>query len=179
MRKRKARQPTTRPGLIAAVIIIWVLIAACALTGTLIAAFSQEHPATFSSPLLIYPVTQQTAGVCPAGVPGVVGQGPTCYQVTTGITIRKVADLHVEKVKRNEYGVSMSLHGADGKALARLTRGAAGRVFALTVRNQVIAAPRVDAPITKGRILITGGLTKATADTMVKTLSGKSAQATA
>jgi hypothetical protein len=51
-----------------------VVIAAIALTGTLIAAFSQEHPVHFSAPVKIYPVTQEIPGQqCPPGVQGAIG----------------------------------------------------------------------------------------------------------
>jgi preprotein translocase subunit SecD len=110
----------------------------------------------------------------------VVGQsasGPICYQLTAGITIKRVDDLHVERVKTGGgYAVSLSLTPADGKALTRLTRTSAGRPFALTVRNQVIAAPRVDAPITKGRILISGNFTREDADSIVERLKGHATQ---
>jgi preprotein translocase subunit SecD len=72
--------------------------------------------------------------------------------------------------------VSLSLIPPDGKALTRLTRSAAGRPFALTVRDQVVAAPRVDAPITKGHILISGNLTRDDANSIVNRLKGRAAQ---
>ena len=74
--------------------------------------------------------------------------------------------------------MSISLIPADGKALTRLTQGAAGRSFALTVRDQVVAAPRVDGPITKGRVLITGNLTRGDANGIVDRLKGGAAQST-
>ncbi|MFB9836879.1 SecDF P1 head subdomain-containing protein [Actinoallomurus acaciae] len=179
---RAARRPHARPGLIAVVIALWVVIAAIALTGTLIAAFSQEHPVRFSAPLKIYPVTQEIPGAqCPPGVQGAIGQsatGPICYQLAVGITIKRVNDIHVERMKAGGYAVSLSLIPADGRALTRLTRGATGRPFALTVRDQVVAAPRVDAPITKGRILISGDLTRDAANTIVNRLRGRAAQST-
>lgn len=168
---RRARQPSRKRGLFAVLIIMFVLIAAVAVTGTLIAAFSQEHPAKFAAPLKIYPVSQEIPGlVCPPGTRGVVGQG-ACYQVTTGITVKRVGDIHVERAEAGEgYAVSISLIDADGKALARLTRGSVGRSFAFTVRDRVIAAPRVDAPITKGRLLITGNLSRGAANGIVRQL---------
>ncbi|WP_433176605.1 SecDF P1 head subdomain-containing protein [Actinoallomurus sp. CA-150999] len=169
-----ARRGGSRPGLIAIVLILWLIIAAIALTGTLIVAFSQEHPAKFPAPLKIYPVTQQLTGQqCPAGVQGIAGQssiGPVCYELATGITIKRVNDIHVERAKAGGYAVSLSLTPADGRALKNLTRNAAGRAFALTVREQVVAAPRVDAPITKGRVLITGNLTRSAAEDIVARL---------
>ncbi|WP_460336103.1 SecDF P1 head subdomain-containing protein [Actinoallomurus acanthiterrae] len=162
------------PRLIAIVLILWLVIAAIALTGTLIVAFSTEHPARFPSPLKIYPVTQQLVGQqCPAGVQGIAGQssvGTVCYELATGITIKRVNDIHVERAKAGGYAVSLSLTPADGRALKNLTRNAAGRAFALTVREQVVAAPRVDAPITKGRVLITGNLTRIAAEDIVARL---------
>lgn len=178
---RTARQPGARPGLITIVIVLWVLIAAIALTGTLIAAFSREHPARFAAPLKIYPVTRELAGPCPPGVRAVSSQtsvGTTCYELTTGITIKRVDDLHVERAKAGGYAVSISLLPADGRALKRLTMNAAGRPFALTVRDQVVAAPRVDAPITKGRVLISGNLTRSDAQEIVDRLKGKAAPPT-
>jgi hypothetical protein len=178
---RAARRPHARPGLIAVVIALFVVIAAIALTGTLIVAYSQEHPVHFSSPLKIFPVVQAIPSQqCPPGVQGMMGQsaaGPVCYQLTTGITIKRVNDLHVERAtSAGGYAVSLTLIPADGRALTRLTRGNTGKAFALTVRDQVVAAPWVDAPITKGRILITGNLTRGDADSIVNRLRGRSAQ---
>jgi hypothetical protein len=180
---RAARRPHARPGLIAVVIALWVVIAAIALTGTLIIAFSQEHPVHFAAPLKIYPVTQEIPGPqCPPGVQGAIGQsasGPVCYRLTTGITIKRVDDLHVERDKSGSgYAVLLSLIPADGKALTRLTRASAGRPFALTVRDQVVAAPRVDAPITKGRILISGNLTREAANSIADRLKGRAVRST-
>jgi hypothetical protein len=179
---RAARRPHARPGLIAVVIALWVVIAAITLTGTLFVAFSREHPVRFSAPVKIYPVTQEIPGQqCPPGVQGVVGQSPTgpiCYQLTVGITIKRVDDMHVERAGAGGYAVSLSLIPADGRALTRLTRNAAGRPFALTVRNQVVAAPRVDAPITKGHILISGNLTRDSANAIVNRLKGRNVQST-
>jgi hypothetical protein len=178
----RAARPHARPGLIAVVIALWVVIAAIALTGTLIAAFSQEHPVHFSTPVKIYPVTQEIPGQqCPPGVQGVVGQGAggtICYQLTVGITIKQVDDMHVERAGASGYAVSLSLIPADRRALTRLTRASAGRPFALTVRNQVVAAPRVDAPITKGRILISGNFTRDSANDIVNRLKGRAVQST-
>lgn len=171
---RRVAVRTPRPGLIAIVVILWLFIAAIALTGTLIVAFSQEHPARFAAPLKIYPVTQAIPGQqCPAGVQGIMGQagiGPVCYELTNGITIKRVNDIHVERAKSGGYAVSISLIPADGRALKHLTRNAAGRAFALTVHDQVVAAPRVDAPITKGRVLITGNLSRGAAQDIVNRL---------
>lgn len=178
---RTARYPHARRGLIALVITLWVLIAAIAVTGTLIAAFAQTHPVRFSSPLKIYPIAQEIPGQqCPPGVQGMLGQsgsGPVCYQLTTGITVKRVDDIHVERATTGGYAVSLSLIPADGRALTHLTRAAAGRAFALTVRDQVVTAPRVDAPITKGRVLITGNLTQSDANGIVSRLRGIAAQA--
>lgn len=179
---RTARHPHARPGLIAIVIVLWVLIAAIALTGTLIAAFGQEHPVRFSAPLKIYPISRQFLGVqCPPGVQGMMGHtvgGSICYELTTGIAIKRVDDIHVERAGSGGYAVSISLIPGDGKALTRLTRGGVGRSYALTVRDQVVAAPRVDAPITRGHVLITGNLTRGDADAIVGRLRNKASAST-
>lgn len=178
---RTARRSNPRAGLIAIVIILWVMIAAIAITGTLFVAFRQEHPARFASPLQIFPITQQIPGPqCPPGVRGVVGPGPfgqECYQLTTGITIRKVNDIHVERAGSGGYAVSVSLMPPDGKALKQLTSGPPGRFFALTVRDQIVTAPRVDAPITKGQLLITGNLSQNDANAIVNRLRGRPTRA--
>lgn len=171
---RAARRPNARPGLIAIVIILWLMIAAIALTGTLIVATSQEHPTRFPAPLQIFPVTQQLTGAqCPVGTQGMVGQssiGSVCYELTNGISIKRVNDIHVERTKTGGYAISISLIPADGRALKHLTRDAAGRTYVLAVRDQVVAAPRVDAPITSGRVLITGYLTQSAAADVVNGL---------
>ena len=59
---RAARRPHARPGLIAVVIALWVVIAAIALTGTLIIAFAQEHPVHFAA--IFRPSAGNIPGAC-------------------------------------------------------------------------------------------------------------------
>lgn len=57
----------------------------------------------FSSLLKTYRVMQEIPGQqCLPGIQGVIGQGvsgPVCYQLTTGITIKRGNDIRVERTK--------------------------------------------------------------------------------
>jgi hypothetical protein len=162
-----------RAGL-AVIITLGVVAAAVALTGTMIASSGKTHPAKFKSPLLVYPVTQANPGQCPAGTPGITGpgtQGQTCYQVTQGIVIRRVTDIHVQR-GGSGYEVSMSLLPSDTRSFASLTRRMTGGSLALVVRGRLVTAPSVQGPITEGKILISGATRRDQADQLVRELKG-------
>lgn len=165
-----------RSAMLAMVITMGVLIAAVAVTGALIATSRQNKPVPLAAPLHIYPVTQVVPGACPGGTQGITGQttsGQTCYQLSSGIAIRKVADLRVQSgTAAGTYDVAISLSAADRKAFADLTRASVGRTVAFVVRDQLVTAPRVDMPITRGKIVITGRFTRPDADRLVHTLRG-------
>jgi hypothetical protein len=163
-----------RRAALAVIITLGVVAAAVALTGTVIASSGKTHPAKFRSPLLVYPVTQANPGQCPAGAPGITGpgrQGQTCYLVAQGIVIRRVTDIHVQRGGTG-YEVSISLLPADSRSFASLTRRVAGGSLALVVRGRVVTAPSVQAPITEGKILITGATRREEADELVRELKG-------
>jgi hypothetical protein len=162
-----------RAGL-AVIITLGVVAAAVALTGTVIASSSKTHPARFKSPLLVYPVTQADPGQCPAGTPGITGpgmQGQTCYRVSQGIVIRRVTDIHIQRGGTG-FEISMSLLPADSRSFALLTRRMNGGSLALVVRGRVVTAPRVQGPITAGKILISGATRRDEADRLVRELKG-------
>jgi hypothetical protein len=163
-----------RAGL-AVVITLGVIAAAVALTGTVIAASRNSHPAKFKAPLLVYPVSQSTPGQCSPGTHGVTGPGAagqTCYQVTQGIAIKRVSDIHVQR-GGTSYDVSISLLPSDSKSFAALTRRvASGGSLALVMRGRLVTAPRVQEPITEGKILITGAPRRQDADRLVNQLKG-------
>jgi hypothetical protein len=163
-----------RAGL-AVIITLGVVAAAVALTGTVIAASRNSHPAKFKAPLLVYPVSQSTPGQCPPGTHGVTGPGTagqTCYQVTQGIAIKRVSDIHVQRGSTS-FDVSISLLPADSKSFAALTRRvASGGSLALVMRGRLVTAPRVQEPITEGKILISGSPRRQDADRLVNELKG-------
>lgn len=163
-----------RRAALAIIITLGVVAAAVALTGTMIASSGDTHPAKFKSPLLVYPVMQASPGQCLAGTQGITGpgtQGQTCYRVAQGIVIRRVTDIHVQRGGAG-YDVSMSLLPADRRSFASLTRRMKGGSLALVVRGRVVTAPSVSAPITEGKILITGATRREEADRLVRELKG-------
>jgi hypothetical protein len=164
-----------RRAALAVIITLGVIAAGIALTGTVIASSRKSHPARFRSPLLVYPVTQSTPGQCPPGTRGITGpgtQGQTCYQVTQGIIIHRVTDIHVQR-GGSGYEVSMSLLPADSRSFATLTRRmAGGGSLALVVRGRLVTAPSVQGPITRGKILISGAASRQDADRLVSQLKG-------
>jgi preprotein translocase subunit SecD len=138
----------------------------------------RTRPVALAAPLHIYPVAQATPGPCPAGTKGITGQastGPTCYHLTQGIAIRKVADLRVQKsrVKPGGYDVAVTLRPVDRRAFADLTRATVGRDLAFVVRDKLVTLPRVDMAITDGNVVVTGSPNKAAANKLVRELKGR------
>jgi preprotein translocase subunit SecD len=114
-------------------------------------------------------------GVCPANTAGINGpspSGPACYQVDSGLSIRRVNDIHVEPTSDGRNQIAISLLPADRRAFADFTRSLTGRVVLFVVRDRVVTTPRVEAPITEGKILLAGGFNRPDADRLVRELTG-------
>jgi hypothetical protein len=166
-----------RSALVVMVITLGLLIAAVAVTGGLIAASMHTRPVALAAPLNVYPISSTLPGQCPAGTQGISSTsatGPTCYQLTPGIAIRKVADLRVQKARtRGAYDVAVTLRKNDRKAFADLTRAMQGRDLALVVKDHLVTVSRVEMAITDGKIAITGPPNRAEADKLLHELKGK------
>lgn len=158
--------------MITSVVAIALCACAVALTGVLLSVARQPR-IPLAEPLLIYPVTQHVPGACAPGTPGITGPEPSCYQVAEGLVVRTVSAVDVEPLPDGTYGISLHLVGADRSAFANLTRARSGGQLALVVNGQVVTAPRVDAPVTGGRILVTGQFSQANADKLAYDLTGK------
>ncbi|HEX2313512.1 MAG TPA: hypothetical protein VHJ17_07270 [Thermomonospora sp.] len=173
LHRRSARQ---RSGLLALVLTLGVLIAAVAVTGTLIATSRDSEPVPLTAPLHVYPVTQVVSGACPAGTQGITGQtvsGPACYQLSSGIRISKVTEMKVQRgASAGDHNVAIDLVDEDRRAFGDLTRVTRGRTLAFVVRDQLVTAARVTTPITNGRVVVTGRFSRADADRLVRTLRG-------
>ncbi|SNS34097.1 hypothetical protein SAMN06265355_11588 [Actinomadura mexicana] len=164
-----------RSALLAMVLTLGLLIAAVAVTGGMIASSMRTRPVTLAAPLHIYPVAQVLPGQCPAGTQGITGQaatGATCYRLTQGIAIHKVADLRVQKsrVKPGGYDVAVTLRPGDRRAFAELTRATVGRDLAFVVRDRLVTLPRVDMAITDGKVIVTGSPDRPSANALVRQL---------
>ncbi|MFC4913723.1 SecDF P1 head subdomain-containing protein [Actinomadura gamaensis] len=166
-----------RAALVTMILTLGILIAAVAVTGGLIANSMRDRPVTLAAPLQVFPVTQTSPGQCPAGTQGVTGQtttGLVCYQLAQGIAIRKVSDLRVQRGRSGSaYDVAVTLRPSDRKAFAQLTRATVGRDVAFVVSNRLITAPRVEMPITDGKVVITGTPDHASANRLVHDLKGR------
>ncbi|XRQ06418.1 SecDF P1 head subdomain-containing protein [Actinomadura welshii] len=167
-----------RSAMLIMVLTLGLLIAAVVVTGALIASSMRTQPVTLASPLHIYPVTQATAGPCPAGTQGITGQsgtGPTCYRLSQGIAIRRVADLRVQesRVRPGGYDVAVTLRPSDRAAFADLTRATVGRDLAFVVENRIVTLPRVDMAIADGKVVVTGPPDRASANRLVRELKGR------
>ncbi len=166
-----------RSAMLVMVLTLGLLIAAVAVTGGLIASSMRTRPVTLAAPLHIYPVAQAVPGQCPAGTQGITGQtatGVTCYRLTQGLAIHKVADLRVQKsrVKPGGYDVAVTLRPSDRQAFAQLTRATVGRDLAFVVRERLVTLPRVDMAITDGKVIVTGSPDRASANALVRQLKG-------
>ncbi|WP_141580432.1 hypothetical protein [Actinomadura sp. WMMA1423] len=167
-----------RSAMFVMVLTLGLLIAAVAVTGGLIASSMRTRPVTLAAPLHVYPVAQAVPGQCPAGTQGITGQtatGVTCYRLTQGIAIHKVADLRVQKsrVKPGGYDVAVTLRPSDRRAFAELTRATVGRDLAFVVRERLVTLPRVDMAITDGKVIVTGSPDRASANALVRQLRGR------
>jgi hypothetical protein len=174
-RRGVPRPVTPRPALLSGVILLAMVIIAVTVTGTVAATSRMARQTPLASPLLVYPVSQTTPGQCLPGVQGVsalAASGPVCYQVSQGIAIHRVSDLHVQHGTTG-YDVSIKLLNADARAFSDLTRRMVGQNLAFVVRGRLVTAPRVDMPITKGQILITGPVTRADAERTLSELRGR------
>ncbi|TYK47126.1 SecDF P1 head subdomain-containing protein [Actinomadura decatromicini] len=159
------------------VLTLGLLIAAVAVTGTMVVSSRRTRPVTLAAPLQIYPVSGATPGQCPAGTRGITAQsgaGPTCYGLSQGIAIRKVADLRVQKSRSRSggYDVAVTLRPVDRHAFAQLTRATVGRDLAFVVRDRLVTLPRVDMAITNGKVIVTGPPDRASANRLVHELKG-------
>ncbi|MES9602340.1 MULTISPECIES: SecDF P1 head subdomain-containing protein [Actinomadura] len=164
-----------RSAMLVMVLTLGLLIAAVAVTGGMIASSMRTRPVTLAAPLHIYPVAQVLPGPCPAGTQGITGQaatGVTCYRLTQGIAIHKVADLRVQKsrVKPGGYDVALTLRPGDRRAFAELTRATVGRDLAFVVRDRLVTLPRVDMAITDGKVVVTGSPDRPSANALVRQL---------
>ncbi|MCW2915181.1 MAG: hypothetical protein JWN52_3249 [Actinomycetia bacterium] len=168
------RAVTPRPALLTGIIMLTLVVTAVVVAGVVAAISMKNRQTSLTAPLLVYPVSQTTPGQCLPGVQGVSAQaasGPVCYQVTQGLAIHRVSDLRVQH-GNGGYDVSIKLLSADAKAFADLTRRIVGQNLAFVVRSRLVTVPRVDMPITKGQILITGATTRAVAERTVSELRG-------
>lgn len=166
-----------RSALVAMILTLGLLIAAVAVTGGLIAGSMRTRPVTLAAPLNVYPISSTLPGQCQAGTQGISSTsatGPTCYQLTPGIAIRKVAELKIQKARaKGAYDVAVTLRKNDRKAFADLTRAMQGRDLALVVKNNLVTVSRVEMAITDGKIAITGPPNRAEADKLLHELKGK------
>ncbi|MFG1998859.1 hypothetical protein ACGFNU_06885 [Spirillospora sp. NPDC048911] len=166
-----------RSALLVMILTLGLLIAAVAVTGGLIASSMRTRPVTLAAPLHIYPVAATVPGQCQAGTQGIswpTATGPTCYVLTQGIAIRRVADLRLQRSKaQGAYDVALTLRTADRKAFADLTRAMVGRDLAFVVRERLVTVPRVEMPISDGKVVITGTNSKADAEKLLRELKGK------
>jgi len=175
-RRRPGRPAWPRSAPLVLVLVIGLLIASAAVTGFLVASARDGKTTPLAAPLHVYPVLRVVSGACPAGTQGITGMtasGQACYQLTSGIAIREVVDIRVREGRpADTYEVAIELAGADRRAFAELTKVTAGRTVAFVVRDQLITAPRVDMPITDGKVVVSGRFTRADAERLVRTLRG-------
>ncbi|GAA2606231.1 hypothetical protein SMC26_32455 [Actinomadura fulvescens] len=177
---RGGRQATAarehRSALLIMILTLGLLIAAVAVTGGLIASSMRTRPVTLAAPLHIYPVAATVPGQCQAGTQGISwpsATGPTCYVLTQGIAIRRVADLRLQRGKaQGAYDVALTLRTTDRRAFADLTRAMVGKDLAFVVRDRLVTVPRVEMPISDGKVVITGTSSKGDAEKLVRELKG-------
>ncbi|MGH3389146.1 MAG: SecDF P1 head subdomain-containing protein [Actinomadura sp.] len=168
-----ARPPRTAP--LALILTLGVLAAAVVVADAMVVVSMRGRTARFDAPLHIYPVKGTIGGLCPPNTAGINGQspsGPACFQVDAGLSIRRVNDIHVEPTPDGRNQISISLLPADKRAFADFTRSLTGRIVLFVVRDRVLTTPRVEAPITQGKILIAGGFSRPDADRLVRELTG-------
>ncbi|ROO90279.1 hypothetical protein EDD29_8001 [Actinocorallia herbida] len=159
--------------MITSIVVIALAACAVALTGVLL-SIARQPRVDLAEPLLIYPVSQHTQGVCPVDALGFAGPEPSCYQVVEdGIEVKRVSAVDVQALPDGTYGVVLHLLTGDRGEFESLTGKAAGKQLVLVVSGRVVTAPTVDAPIKGGRVMLTGQFSQAGADQLAYELTGK------
>jgi hypothetical protein len=111
---------------------------------------------------------------CAAGADQMPGTAPaSCVHLTgTGMTITSVPSARVQRFVPGGYQLDLRLSPADSRVFAALTRELAGlhsphNQFAVIADGRVLASPVVEAPITAGRVAISGFTSRAQAERIV------------
>ena len=91
------------------------------------------------------------------------------------MTIARVESARVQRVPRGRYALDLRLTPAESRLFALLTRQLVGlhsphNEFAVIVGGRVLALPKVEAPITFGRVQIIGFSGRAQAERLLKGL---------
>lgn len=87
-----------------------------------------------------------------------------------------ISDVHVASDINDEPGVSITLCGEAAAALARLTAASIGEPMTLRLDGRTVIESYVVAPISDGRMMISGGLTEAEAEALVDEIGGAAAE---
>lgn len=159
-----SRRPR-RLGVLAAVVIVVAVLLMAGIAWTawrVLAAGSGDDGGHATRPLRILPVTATTPGACPSGGPGTASSdGKTCYRLSaSGMTVRKLESVRAEPSQvGNGWQILLELNPDDARRFGDLTREHRGGQLALVTGGKVIAAPRVQEPITGGKLQIAGNFT--------------------
>lgn len=139
---------------------------------------SAVGPAKLSRPLELRAVTQQSAAPCAAGLIADT-EGTSCYRLAEEkLTIDEVESIKSGPAQQGTgFVIDLTLNSDDAKAFGDLT----GRLskeqtprnqVAVVVDGKVVTAPAVMDAITGGQVQIAGNFTKASAEKLVKQLTG-------
>ncbi|MFB4315273.1 hypothetical protein [Actinomadura sp. 21ATH] len=178
--------PPRRTWLIPVLILGTVAVLGAALLGAYALLREKDPadggPARLKQPVSFVPVRATAAAPCERGWLAEPGSGQ-CLQVGSGMTIREVEDIRVRppgSEGRTTHAVTMSFTPADARTFAALTAAAARQPepanrIAVLAQGEVLAAPTVTAPITGGKVEITGSadrFTRAYTEDLVRRITG-------
>jgi hypothetical protein len=129
------------------------------------------------APIQFEQVASTSDRPCAAGADKIPGPAPAaCVHLTgTGMTITRIESAQVQRIPQGGYALDIRLTPADSRVFVALTRKLAGlhgphNEFAVIAGGRVLALPKVEAPMTVGRVQINGFSGRAQAEHLLKGL---------
>lgn len=165
-----APPPGNRPGsrrtlwivLGAVALLVVILLVAVAAWVTLHVLGSKAEGAGSTGSLRIVPVASSAPGACPSGGQGVGAvDGRTCYRLGPGgMTVQRLESADAEPdPSGGRWHISVRLNDDDARRFTQLTRQYVNHQLALVSAGKVVAAPRVQQPISGAELQIAGDFT--------------------
>lgn len=161
-------------------LIIWIAAGAFALlivagAAILVVASLPPSDPKVKGTLQLRKVLTKSDGACPTSSPGTVAseKSDACYTLGDGMTITKVKSVEMRVDGGSGWAVEFDLRPEDVGRLSTLTGQLASEQsprneLAMVSNGRVISAPAVQAPITSGKLQLSGDFTRAEAERYVK-----------
>lgn len=162
-------------------LVVWVAAGAFALliaAGAVILLIASRPPSDpkVKGTLQLRKVLTRTDGACTGNTsPDTVAseKSDACYTLGEGMTITRVKSVDMRVESGNGWSVELDLRPEDTGRLSTLTGQLAREqsprnALAMVSNGRVISAPEVQAPITSGKLVLSGNFSRAEAERYVK-----------